>query len=169
MFDCTKLSIFSGWPESDDIYQFAHLVLMYCNLSRSQEGPPYTDAMKSRMFLTHVKGQYHTVASHFNILVGTYCPCHDGVTRCPDPLPHHLTVMELARTLSEEVMLLTSSMTTSTTPYLHVHHTQNPLWTPPHFAAPYLPLLQPLSNVSLSPLDAHATSRDTWSTQPAHP
>ena len=101
MFDRTKPAPFPTWPSNDDIHQYARMVLMYCDLSH-HNGPPYSEAMKSRMFLTNLRGTYHTLAIQFNILVGTYCPGRDGVTRCRDPLPHHLTVLELARTLSEE-------------------------------------------------------------------
>ena len=70
MFDHTIPAIFSSWPDLGDLYQFSRLVLMYCDLSCNQ-GTPYTDAMKSRMFLMHGKGQswwVHTVPVGMELL-----------------------------------------------------------------------------------------------------
>lgn len=111
MFDQTKPSPFPSWPAMDDIFQFAGMVLMYCDMSM-HKGPHYTDTMKSRMFLSNLKGRYHHMALQCTALVGTYCPGSNGVTRCMDPLPQHLTVMELARTLSDESFLHNSSSPT---------------------------------------------------------
>jgi hypothetical protein len=77
MFDWTKP--FPAWPDSDDIHQYSRMVHMFCNLSY-HSGPPYSEAMKSRMFLSHLKGPYQAMALQFNMLVGTYCPGRDGVT-----------------------------------------------------------------------------------------
>ncbi len=44
MFDRTKPSPFPSWPASDDIFQFARMVIMYCDLSM-HKGPHYTEAM----------------------------------------------------------------------------------------------------------------------------
>ena len=100
MFDRTKPAPFPDWPTSDDIHQYARMVLMFCDLLH-HSGPPYTEAMKSRMFLSHLKGPYQSLALHFNMLMGTYCLRRDGVTWCTTPLPHHLTILELAWTLDE--------------------------------------------------------------------
>ena len=101
MFDRSKPAVFPTWSDSSDIFQFARLLLMYCTLS-NHRGPPYSEAMKSRMFLSNVRGRYTALAAQYSAMVGTYCPGRDGVVRCSDPLPNHLTVMELARTFYDE-------------------------------------------------------------------
>jgi hypothetical protein len=116
MLNCTKPTPFPSWPESADIFQYARLVLMYCDLAR-HHGPPYTEAMKSRMFLMNVRGSYVSITTQFTALVATYCPGRDGVTRCKEPLPRHLMVLELARTLFDEVALR-STMSSSGPPLL---------------------------------------------------
>ncbi len=95
VFDRTQPAPFPTWPPSDDVFEFARLVLMYCDLSRHR-GPAFTEAMKSRMFLLNIQGNYTTLAQPYSALVGTYCPGRDGITHCVEPLPKHLTVMELA-------------------------------------------------------------------------
>lgn len=124
MFDRSKPAVFPTWTDSSDIFQFARLLLMYCTLS-NHRGPPYTEAMKSRMFLSNVRGRYASLAAQYSAMVGTYCPGRDGVIRCSDPLPNHLTVMELARTFYDE----TANATTSTSMPLssiQAFHTSSP-------------------------------------------
>jgi hypothetical protein len=96
MFDTSQPAPFPEWPTSGDIFEFGRLVLMYCDLARHRTSA-FTDAMKSRLFLNHVKGVYQQLAQPYLALVNTYCPGRDGIVRCSDPLPHHLTVLELAR------------------------------------------------------------------------
>jgi hypothetical protein len=96
MFDRTQPAYFPSWPQSDDIFEFGYLVLMYCNLSR-HHGRPFTEAMKSRMFLSNVQGRYIALARLYAPIVGTYCLGRDGITRSGDSFPQHLTVLELAR------------------------------------------------------------------------
>ena len=105
MFDCTRNVSLPSWPASDDIFEFGRLVLMYCDMARHR-GPPFTEAMKSRMFLSNVQGRYRTLAHPYSALVGTYCPGRDGITRCPDPLPMHLTVLELARSFYDSIQAI---------------------------------------------------------------
>lgn len=112
MLDRSKPAIFPSWPDSDDIFQFARLILMFCTLSHHR-GPPYSEALKSRMFLSNVRGRYATLATQYSAMVGSYCPGRDGVTRCTTPLPVHLTVMELARTFYD---LMSDATTTHPTP-----------------------------------------------------
>ena len=57
MLDTTTPMRLPTWPESDDIFQYARLVIMYCDLSR-HSGPPYTEAMRSKLFLTTVQGRF---------------------------------------------------------------------------------------------------------------
>ncbi len=102
MLDRTKPTPFPSWSAAADIFQYARLVLMYCDLAR-HHGPPYTEAMKSRMFLMHVRGSYVQLSTQYKAIVCTYCPGRGGVTRCKDALPCHLTVLELARTLYDEM------------------------------------------------------------------
>ena len=128
MFDRSKPAIFPTWSESVDIFQFARMLLMYCTLT-NHRGPPYSEAMKSRMFLSNIQGQYTSLAAQYSAMVGTYCPGQDGVVRCNDPLPHHLTVMELARTFYDETNGSTSSPSVSL-PNIQTFHT-TPLSSPP--------------------------------------
>ena len=82
--------------------------------------------MKTRMFLTNLRGTYHSLTLQFAEIVGTYCPMRDGVTRCVEPLPHHLTVLELVRTLLDKVAARRSAYALLTdTPLhsIHAHHT----------------------------------------------
>ena len=125
MLDHTTPTQLPTWPESDDIFQFARLVLMYCDLSQHR-GPPYSDAMKSRLFLSNVRGRYTSMASQFTALVGTYCPGRDGSVHCSDPLPRHLSVLELARTFYDEATRLDASMPVAFTPSIHAHQTRAP-------------------------------------------
>lgn len=104
MLDRTKPTPFPSWSDAADIFQYARLVLMYCDLAR-HHGPPYTEAMKSRMFLMHVRGSYVQLSTQYNAIISSYCPGRDGITRCSTPLPRHLTVLELARTLHDEMLL----------------------------------------------------------------
>ncbi len=97
MLDRTQPAPFPQWPTSDDIFDFGRLVVMYCDLSRHR-GTPFTTAMRSRLFLSHVQGRFVSLAHPYIALVNAYRPGRDGITRCPDPLPHHLTIMELCRT-----------------------------------------------------------------------
>jgi hypothetical protein len=94
MFDTTQPAPLPAWPTSGDIFEFGRLVLMYCDLARHRSSV-FTEAMKSRLFLSHVKGDYTQLAQPYLALVNTYCPGRDGIVRCSDPLPHHLTVLEL--------------------------------------------------------------------------
>jgi hypothetical protein len=103
MLDRTKPTPFPSWSDASDILQYGRLVLMYCDLAR-HHGPPYTAAMKSRMFLTNVRGPYVQLSTQYNAIISTYCPGRDGVTRCMEPLPRHLTVLELAQTLYDEML-----------------------------------------------------------------
>ncbi len=104
MLDRTKPTPFPSWSDATDILQYGRLVLMYCDLAR-HHGPPYTDAMKARMFLTNVRGPYVQLSTQYNAIISTYCPGRDGVTRCSDPLPRHLTVLELAQTLYDTMLI----------------------------------------------------------------
>ena len=99
--DRTKPPTFPTWPTSNDIHQYARLVILYCDLAH-HHGTPYSDAMRSRIFLTNVKGAYAIMAQHYNMLVGTYCPGRDGVLHNPRPFPRHLTILELARDMFEQ-------------------------------------------------------------------
>ena len=137
MFDRSRPAIFPTWTDSEDIFQFARMLLMYCTLSQHR-GPPYSEAMKSRMFLSNVRGRYTTLAAQYSAMVGTYCPGRDGVVRCSDPLPHHLTVMELARTFFDEAGASTSTQTVPL-PSIQAFHTTTS--SPP-------PSLQPTTPVS---------------------
>jgi hypothetical protein len=107
MFDRTQPAYFPSWPQSDDIFEFGYLVLMYCDLSR-HHGRPFTEAMKSRMFLNNVRGRYVALAQPYAPLVGTYCPGRDGITRCADTFPQHLTVLELARSFYDSIQGLSA-------------------------------------------------------------
>ena len=62
MLDSTTPTQLPTWPKSDDIFQFAQLIIMYCDLSQHR-GPPYTEAMKSRLFLSTVRGRYISMAT----------------------------------------------------------------------------------------------------------
>ena len=73
MFDRSKPAIFPTWKDSDDIFQFARLLLMYCTMCHHR-GQPYSEAMKSRMFLSNIRGQYTSLATQYSAIVGTYCP-----------------------------------------------------------------------------------------------
>lgn len=112
MFDRTIPSQLPGWPASDDIFQYARLITMYCDLSR-HSGTKFTEAMKSRMFLRGVQGKYIPIANQFRALVRSYCPGKDGVTRNLATLPRELTIMELASSIAEEVADTPTSVTTS--------------------------------------------------------
>ena len=122
MLDITTPTQLPSWPDSDDIFQYARLILMYCDLAHHR-GPPYTEAMRSRLFLSTVRGRYASLASQYTALVGTYCPGRDGAVHCSGPLPKHLSVLELARTFYDTVSHLDSSIPVAFTPSLHAHHT----------------------------------------------
>lgn len=123
MLNTTTPTQLPKWPESDDIFQFARLVIMYCDLAQHR-GPQYTEAMKSRLFRTSVRGWYTSMASQFTAMVGTYCPGRDDtVHHCLDPLPRHLTVLELAQTFYDKTTRLDSSLPVSSAPPIHAHHT----------------------------------------------
>ena len=165
MLDQSKPAVFPSWPVSDDIFQFARLILMYCTLSHHR-GPPYSEAIKSRMFLSNVRGRYATLATQYNAMVGTYCPGRDGVTRNTAPLPNHLTVMELARTFYDTTMEQPASSTTIhppvhafiTTAYNPSQHTFTPSATTSHpSSAP--PSLSPSTTVSSITNEAQGISR----------
>ena len=128
MLDRSKPAVFPSWPESDDIFQFARLILMFCTLSHHR-GPPYSEALKSRMFLTNVRGRYATLATQYSAMVGSYCPGRDGVTRCTTPLPIHLTVMELARTFYDLTSAATNTYPSS--PSIQAFHTTSAPQVPP--------------------------------------
>ena len=125
MLDNTTPTQLPLWPDSDDIFQYARLVIMFCDLAQHC-GPPYTEAMKSRLFLTTVRGRYASMASQFTALVGTYCPGRDGAVHCSGPLPKHLTVLELARSFYDEASRLDSSVPVAFTPSIHAHQTRAP-------------------------------------------
>lgn len=57
MFDRTIPSQLPSWLASDDLYHYARLIIMYCDMSR-HSGTRFTEVMKSRMFLRGVKGKY---------------------------------------------------------------------------------------------------------------
>ena len=163
MLDRSKPAVFPSWPESDDIFQFARLILMYCTLSHHR-GPPYSEALKSRMFLSNVRGRYATLASQYRAMVGTYCPGRDGVTRNTAPLPNHLTVMELARTFYDTTVESPASSSTMhppvqafiTTSYNPSQHTFTPNSTmSPPSSTP--PSLTPSTAVSSITEEAHTT------------
>ena len=122
MLDCTTPTQLPTWPESNDIFQFARLVIMYCDLAQHR-GPQYSDAMKSRLFLSTVRGRYASMANQFTALVGTYCPGRDGSVHCSDPLPRHLSVLELARTFYDEANRVDVAVPTSFVPSIHAHQT----------------------------------------------
>lgn len=117
MFDPSKPAPLPTWPASGDIFEFGRLVLMYCDLAKHR-GPPLTEAMRSRMFLNGVQGFYATFAQPYVALVNTYCPGRDGITRCPNPLPPHLTVLELAHNF-----YTARSSHASSPPHIHTAHT----------------------------------------------
>jgi len=123
MLDTTTPNQLPTWPESDDIFQYARLIIMYCDLAQHR-GPQYTEAMKSRLFLSTVRGRYASMASQFTAMVGTYCPGRDGAVHCSGPLPKHLSVLELARTFYDEASRLDSSIPVYLTPSPHAHQTR---------------------------------------------
>ena len=154
MMDRSKPAVFPSWPESDDIFQFARLILMYCTLSHHR-GPPYSEALKSRMFLSNVRGRYATLATQYNAMVGTYCPGRDGVTRNTTPLPNHLTVMELARTFYDTTVESPTSSSFHppvqafiTTSYDPSRHTFTPSGTTPSSTSGTPPSLAPSTVMS---------------------
>jgi hypothetical protein len=122
MLDATTPTHLPMWPDSDDIFQYARLIIMYCDLAQHR-GPPYTEAMKSRLFLSTVRGRYASMASQFTAVVGTYCPGRDGAVHCTGPLPKHLSVLELARTFYNDASRLDSSILVAFTPPVHAHQT----------------------------------------------
>ncbi len=73
MLDHTKPTPFPSWTDAADILQYGRLVLMYCDLAR-HHGPPYTDAMKTGMFLTNMRGSYVQLSTQYNAIVSSYCP-----------------------------------------------------------------------------------------------
>lgn len=77
--------------------------------------------MISRLFLSNVRGAYASTASQFSAMVGLYCPGRDGIVRCNDPFPHHLTVMELARTLHDDAARRASTSPRSSAFHLSQH------------------------------------------------
>ena len=101
MFDRTVPSQLPSWPDSDDLFQYARLITMYCDMSR-HSGTRFTEAMKSRMFLRGVQGRYIPIANQFRALVRSYCPGKDGVIRNTAALPRDLTIMELASSIADE-------------------------------------------------------------------
>lgn len=137
MLDNTTPTAFPTWPESDDIFQYARLVLMYCDLAQHR-GPPYTDAMKSRLFLTTVRGRYASMASQFTAMIGTYCPGRDGAIHCLDPLPNHLSVMELARLFYDEATRSDAILPAAFTPPITITHSvhANRTTAPPDASTP---------------------------------
>jgi len=137
MLDNTTPTAFPTWPESDDIFQYARLVLMYCDLAQHR-GPPYTDAMKSRLFLTTVRGRYASMASQFTAIVGTYCPGRDGAIHCLDPLPNHLSVMELACSFYDEATRSDAILPAAFTPPITITHSvhANRATAPPDVSTP---------------------------------
>ena len=132
MLEATTPTQLPTWPESDDIFQYARLIIMYCDLAQHR-GPSYTEAMKSRLFLSTVWGRYASMASQFTAMVGTYCPGRDGAVHCSGPLPKHLSILELARTFYDEVSRLDSSIPAAFTPSIHAHQTYT---TPTSIATP---------------------------------
>lgn len=122
MLDSTTPTQLPTWPESDDIFQFARLIIMYCDLSQHR-GPPYTEAMKSRLFLSTVRGRYISMATQFTAMVATYCPGRDGAVHCTDPLPRHLSVLELARTFYDEAARMDTTYPATFAPPVHAHQT----------------------------------------------
>ncbi len=99
--DRTKPLTFPTWPASNDIHQYAHLVMLYCDLAH-HHGTPYSEALRSWIFLTNVQGAYAMMAQHYKMLVKTYCPGRDGIVHNPRPFPRHLTILELARDVFEQ-------------------------------------------------------------------
>ena len=161
MFDRSKPAIFPTWSDSEDIFQFARLILMYCTLSHHR-GPPYTDAMKSRMFLANVRGRYSALAAQYSAMVGTYCPGRDGMVRCKEPLPSHLTVMELAHTFYAEINTTSTGHPSlvTTAPPLQAFHTSTSTTSPPS--------IQP-SQVSSITEDVHRLHlHPTYDKRPSH-
>ena len=67
-------------------------------------------AMKRRMFPTNVQGQYYSITLQYSAIVSGYCPGWDSIPCCMGPLPCHLTVMELAHSLFDEAVALSSLM-----------------------------------------------------------
>lgn len=160
MLDRTKPTPFPSWPDASDIFQYANLVLMYCDLAR-HHGPPYSEAMKSRMFLTNVRGAYLGLSTQYNAIISTYCPGRDGVLRCSQPLPRHLTVLELARTLHDD--MLARAVPSSSIPPMSIQafHTSTPSGdTPPALAS----IHSPMSSVT-NPATAYTVPP---STRPTH-
>jgi hypothetical protein len=122
MFDTSQPAPLPEWPISGDIFEFGRLVLMYCDLARHRTST-FTEAMKSRLFLCHVKGVYLQLAQPYLALVNTYCPGRDGIVRCSDPLPHHLTVLELARSFYDARPAVHTTGPSSTTTGSHAYAT----------------------------------------------
>ena len=159
MLDRSKPTVFPSWPDSDDIFQFARLIMMYCTLSHHR-GPPYSEALKSRMFLANVRGRYTTLVAQYSAMVGTYCPGRDGVTRCKDPLPVHLTVMELARTFYDLTTSADSTMPPTHRPIQAFHTSYPPNNSTPTRTTDLLstpPSLAPSTTVSSITADAPRT------------
>ena len=132
MLDITTPTQLPSWPDSDDIFQYARLIIMYCDLAHHR-GPPYTEAMRSRLFLSTVRGRYASLASQYTAMVGTYCPGRDGAVHCSGPLPKHLSVLELARTFYDTVSHLDSSIPVAFAPPIHAHQT---IANPPSIPTP---------------------------------
>ena len=152
MFDRTIPSQLPSWPASDDIFQYARLITMYCDMSR-HSGSRFTEAMKSRMFLRGVQGKYIPIANQFRALVRSYCPGKDGVTRNLAPLPRELTIMELASSLVEEVAEAPSTATTSLAFRSHVPSLTST--TPSHLS-------------SLTPTTGPSNNNEESSSRPSH-
>jgi hypothetical protein len=159
MFDRSKPAIFPTWSNSEDIFQFARMLLMYCTLSQHR-GPPYSEAMKSRMFLSNVRGRYTTLAAQYSAMVGTYCPGRDGVVRCSDPLPHHLTVMELARTFYDETNTPSPSPSVTLPSIQAFHATSTTTSTTPSLL-PTTPVSSITDDTSHNRLPPHSHTRPT--------
>jgi hypothetical protein len=162
MLDNTTPTQLPVWPDSDDIFQYARLIIMFCDLAQHR-GPPYTEAMKSRLFLTTVRGRYVSMASHFTALVGTYCPGRDGAVHCSGPLPKHLTVLELARSFYDEASRLDSSVPVAFTPSIHAHQTRA---TPTSVTTPVpdatqVSLRSPTSTITTDTSHQHSLCRPT--------
>ena len=160
MFDRSKPAVFPVWSDSSDIFQFARLLLMYCTLS-NHRGPPYSEAMKSRMFLSNVRGRYASLAAQYSAMVGTYCPGRDGVIRCSDPLPNHLTVMELARTFYDETTNATASPSVPL-PSIQAFHTSSTS------SPPSLQLTNAVSSITTDTQHEHPPLQQPPTTRPSH-
>ena len=64
MISVTRQLLWPVWPESDDIFQFARRVALYCNLCRMRGQTPLTEAQRSEMFLSKIVGTHRERAQH---------------------------------------------------------------------------------------------------------